>query len=257
MKFMAAKYELTVPSYTTTGPEEQKLITAVNTALTSYMDSLETCKSIRAGLRTVMEISSLGNGYLQENKIDNSLFLNRRDRCNTVVALSLNLCYLLSALAYPYVPGTAESMARQLNLPLRRITESWDAEDILEGHVLRGAEYLFTRIDEKRAQELRDKYSGGQKGDKKEKKADKKKKGGSSAGAPVLLSEAPATVVKNDVVVALEAEIKAAGEEVRRLKAEKAAADVLKTALGVLIEKKEALTKEVAVLLEGLSISNK
>ncbi|KAJ3067484.1 putative methionine--tRNA ligase, cytoplasmic protein rar1 [Podochytrium sp. JEL0797] len=249
MKFTTAKYESKVPAYDVTGPAEQKLIAEVNAALTQYIDNVESCKSLRAGLKIVMEISSLGNGYLQDNKIDNTLFLNHRERCNTVVAMSLNLAYLISALVYPYLPSTSTNICRQLNLPTRKITDTWSGKDITAGHVLGKVDYLFTRIDEKRADELRAKYSGAAQNATAPAAAKPNKK--AAAKKVVLLSEAPAGMEKTAEIVALESDVKAAGEVVRQMKTDNVVGDALQAALANLVAKKEALTAEVAKLGGG------
>ncbi|KAI8853017.1 tRNA synthetases class I (M)-domain-containing protein [Chytridium lagenaria] len=231
---------------------EVKLIADVNELLAQYIDTIETLKSLRTGIKLVMDISSLGNNYLQSNKIDNNLFLNSRDRCNTVVGVTLNLFYLLSAIVAPYLPKTSESILRQLNAPTRRITDTWEANDILPGHHLGKVELLFQRIDEKRIDELRAKYSGtGSKAATDVKDAKKKK----SKAASALLTEAPATVDKTESIMAFEAEIKEKGELVRKLKAEKAAAEDLKAALDGLLEAKQKLTKEVMEILAKLALN--
>ena len=74
VKFVSAKYKKVIPE-----PKfedaDKKLISEVNILLKDYIESLEACK-IRSGLKIVMDISSLGNAYLQDQKLDNNLFTN-------------------------------------------------------------------------------------------------------------------------------------------------------------------------------------
>ncbi|KAJ3212349.1 putative methionine--tRNA ligase, cytoplasmic protein rar1 [Entophlyctis luteolus] len=254
MKFTTAKYDSVVPLFNTNDPIEQKLIKEVNALLAQYIENVETCKSLRAGLKILMEISSLGNGYLQENRIDNTLFANNRLRCDVVIGVSLNLAYLVSALAYPYLPRTSESICKQLNAPTRRITDTWNGADIRPGHAIGKVAYLFTKIDDKRGDELRLRYSGSSTGQHQTQQAAAKSGSGAkknsaaskTAAKIALLTEAPAGVEKTAVIMDLEAEIKAAGEAVRKLKSEKVVGEALQAALAVLVAKKEALTAEVA-----------
>lgn len=58
-----------VPTYTVS--EEHR--SNVNTLLTSYIAHFEAMK-LRLGLSTILQISSLGNKFLQDNKLDNRLF---------------------------------------------------------------------------------------------------------------------------------------------------------------------------------------
>ncbi|KAJ3024144.1 UNVERIFIED_CONTAM: putative methionine--tRNA ligase, cytoplasmic protein rar1 [Siphonaria sp. JEL0065] len=255
IKFANAKYESIVPAYSVAGDVEKKLIADVNAVLAQYIENVESCKSLRAGLRFVMEISSLGNSYLQDNKIDTNLFTNHRDRCNTVVATALNLIYLISAIVYPYLPSTSAGIIRQLNLPTRRITDTWSGSDIKAGHALGKAEHLFGRIDEKRAEELRAKYSGAAQNatTSATSTAAATGKPAKKAAKVVLLSEAPAGIKKTPEIIALETSIKEAGEVVRQLKTDKVVGDTLQNALAALVKAKEALTAEVAKLGEGSS----
>ncbi|KAJ2585230.1 methionine--tRNA ligase mes1, partial [Coemansia sp. RSA 1804] len=57
------------------------------------------------------------------------------------------------------MPITSASIARQLNAPERIITDTFGLE-LGAGHVIAQAEYLFTRIDEKKIDEWRAKFSG-------------------------------------------------------------------------------------------------
>ncbi|CAO3638432.1 unnamed protein product [Cunninghamella echinulata] len=164
IKFVLAKYNGILPPKEETpldGPLETKLIQDVNELLQQYVEQLEQVK-IRAALGTAMAISARGNLYLQEANLSNGLYNDERGRCNAVVTSAINLIYILSALIYPYIPTTSESISRQLNAPLRFIPDQFTF-DILGGHQLNGAEYLFTRIDEKLEDEWKAKYGGNKK----------------------------------------------------------------------------------------------
>ncbi|CAO3614315.1 unnamed protein product [Cunninghamella blakesleeana] len=164
IKFVLAKYNGILPPKEETpldGPLETKLIQDVNELLQQYVEQLEQVK-IRQGLATAMAISARGNLYLQESNLSNGLFNDEKQKCNAVVTTAINLIYLLSALISPYIPTTSESISRQLNAPLRLIPDTFTF-DILAGHQLNGAEYLFTRIDEKLEDEWKSKYGGNKK----------------------------------------------------------------------------------------------
>ncbi|KAF9581573.1 putative methionine--tRNA ligase, cytoplasmic protein rar1 [Lunasporangiospora selenospora] len=183
IKFVNSKYESIAPSIETAGPvteSEERLVQEVNEKLKQYIEALDNVK-IRDGLRIAMEISALGNGYLQENKIDNTLFGEHRARCDRVVLTALNLIYLLSAVFFPYMPSTSESIARQLNAPVRLLPTEFTVDAILPGHQIGGAEYLFKRIAEKQEEIWRSQYGGNvpdpaAEAKKKKKEEDKRKK---------------------------------------------------------------------------------
>ncbi|KAI9013594.1 methionyl-tRNA synthetase [Hyaloraphidium curvatum] len=250
VRFLDAKYGAVVPA---ADPQELKeavhgaFLDDVNALLAQYVEAMENRRE-RQGLSIAMSISARGNQYLQENKLDNNLFANRRATCDTVLSLGLNLCYLLSALFYPFMPTTSESILRQVNAPARRIEDwstghRWTADDILGGHRIGKAEYLFSKIDEAKEEELRSKYGGKQGAPaqaaepasdaKKGKKAAKKE---APANGP-----APASNLAPEEVARLDAAIKEQGDKVRQLKTEKADAALVK----VEVDKLLALKKEL------------
>ena len=167
IKFVNAKFSGVIPNYNTASPEVlatfQPFKDEINKLLGEYVEELEAVH-LRGGLEKAMAISGRGNQFLQDNKLDNTLFANSPDTCAAVVGVALNLIYVLSALVYPYMPATSQSIVEQLNAPLRRIPdagEDWD-NDLLPGHVIGKAAYLFSKIDDKKADEWKAKYGGRQ-----------------------------------------------------------------------------------------------
>ncbi|RKP14602.1 methionyl-tRNA synthetase [Piptocephalis cylindrospora] len=161
MKFLDAanKYNGVLPEFTlqpeagTEGGEEEgkaeaELITKVNDLISQYIQQLDAVQ-IRAGLRTAMEVAHVGNVYLQDNRLDNTLFAEHRPQCDRVLGVSINLIYLLGSLLYPYMPETSDAIWRQLGAPARRLLPTWTAQELRGGHPLGKPEYLFTRIDPK------------------------------------------------------------------------------------------------------------
>ncbi|KAJ2853335.1 methionine--tRNA ligase mes1 [Coemansia erecta] len=177
----AADAALIAPGADTT---DRRLIDDVNVLLAEYVQNMDAVH-IKAGLRSAMEISARGNLYLQDSRLDNTLFSESRAQCDTVIAVATNLIYLLSALLHPFMPATSASIARQLNAPERLLTETFELE-LQPGHVIGKPEYLFTSIDEKKAEEWRAKYGGKQEAssdkDKKDKKDKKKSMAQKKAG---------------------------------------------------------------------------
>lgn len=218
-KFISTKYDSIIPEYDLKGDTELALVKDVNALLKQYVESLEAVK-IRAALHAAMTISQRGNQYLQESQLDNSLFINNRKRCDTVVGVAANLIYLVSALFYPYMPSTTDSILRQLNAPLHVIPDEWQV-DILPGHRIGQPEYLFTKIDEKLEEFYKGKYGGIKNSTATAQTApaaDTGKKKGKVAptAAAAAVWEGP----KPDELVALEKRIEEKGVTVRTLKAE-------------------------------------
>ncbi|RKP09230.1 methionyl-tRNA synthetase [Thamnocephalis sphaerospora] len=155
----SVKYSSVVPVYTADEEPEQQLLADVNQLVAQYVDALRQVK-IRAALRIAMEVSARGNQYLQDQRLDNTLFNEHRARCDTVVAVALNLVYLLGSLFYPFMPSTSECLWRQLNAPARLLTDTWTL-DLLPGHRIGEPEYLFQRIDPKQEVVWKAQYGGG------------------------------------------------------------------------------------------------
>jgi methionyl-tRNA synthetase len=176
IKFVNAKFNSTVPDYYAqyTDPSFDVFKKDINDLLKLYNEDLEGVH-IRSGLERVMAISSRGNLFLQDNKLDNALLANQPEKAAAVIGLGLNLIYLISAITYPYMPSTSENIVKQLNAPLRKIPDTWDPQDILPGHTIGKAAYLFSRIDEKKEDEWREKYGGKQADDLKKADAAAKK----------------------------------------------------------------------------------
>ncbi|KAI5852510.1 tRNA synthetases class I (M)-domain-containing protein [Morchella snyderi] len=180
IKFVNAKYSGVIPDYTKgiNDPAFDQYKESVNALLKGYIEDLESVH-LRAGLERAMAISGEGNRFLQDNKLDNSLFANFPEKAAAVVGFGLNLIYLLSAVIYPYMPATTLSIIDQLNAPLRTIPDTWEVGDLLPGHVIGKAAYLFSRIEEKQEEAWKSRYGGKQEkladaDAKKEKKMGKK-----------------------------------------------------------------------------------
>jgi len=226
IKFVGAKYGGVVPSPSTTSSAiDTKMIQSVNALLKEYYSQMEDCK-IRAALKTVMDISSIGNVYLQENKLDNNLFANSRKLCDDVLYNGLGLVYLLSSLVYPFMPSSSASMRRQLGgLELRKLedwrTTSWDCRDLRAGSKIGKAEYLFKMIDPALEIKFKEKYG---------------------SGKPVV--KKPVVAGGGDVK-SLEKAVADQASVVRGLKSDKAEAGVIKEAVGVLLSLKKELADAV------------
>ncbi|KAK0720892.1 methionyl-tRNA synthetase [Lasiosphaeris hirsuta] len=221
IKFVNAKLDGVIPEFSASYTDESfdfpAWIAGVNTLLGEYNSEMELVH-LRAGLKRFMEISSQGNLLLQY-RLDNANLAAYPDRTKTVIGLALNLSSLLASIASPYIPGTSESIVRQLNSKLEFIPETWDPEVLKPGHKIGKAEYLFTRLDEKKIVEWKERYGGTQasraaeeaakealkkkkqedKDKKKAKKAAKKTAEVEAEGGAPLVGEAPKTAATEEV----------------------------------------------------------
>jgi methionyl-tRNA synthetase len=157
-RFLAAKLESRVPEARLLAVDEQFIAERIDTELVKFAQEMEGSR-LRSALKTAMAVSAAGNLYLAEQRLDAKLLQNDPERCGSVLGVAVNLCYVLSALLDPFIPGTAQDIRKILNLPARKIPAKF-ALDIKAGHVIGTPYHLFTKLDEASVEELRAKFAG-------------------------------------------------------------------------------------------------
>jgi methionyl-tRNA synthetase len=211
IKFVNAKFEGVIPEFSASYSDDSfdfaAWIAEIQTILGDYNKQMEGVH-LRAGLRRVMELSSQGNLLLQY-RLDNANLAAHPERTHAVIGLALNLCHLLASTVSPFMPATADSIARQLNTKLAFIPDTWDPETLKPAHKIGKAEYLFTRIDEKKTDEWKERFGGTQasraaeEAAKKKKQEDKErkkaKKAAAKAGASKATDDAPTTAATEEI----------------------------------------------------------
>lgn len=167
-------YESEVPEF----HEDEVLASAQNASDESYHDSellglfdkLDEMRSFihkfefRAALKCMMEISALGNQFLQFNEPWKTI---KEDPENVQAVMNLALQYVtaLSVVMKPFLPFTSDKLRNMLNLPevgdgsyLVMMNELAEGTLILEqGHKLNESAHLFSRIDDSVIQKQLDK----------------------------------------------------------------------------------------------------
>jgi len=165
LKFLAAVYDSTIPDggdepgpLSPNDELDAEFVSDINGLLKDYVTAMDAVK-LRSGLQIVMHISARGNLYLQSAGLNKALHAENPKRCAQVVVRAINLIYVLSALVYPFMPSTSQSILTQLNAPARVVPEALSI-DILPGHQLGTPEHLFKRIDEKMIDVYKEKFAG-------------------------------------------------------------------------------------------------
>lgn len=156
-KFIASRYEGRLPASSPT-PLDLEFVNRINGELVHYISQMEAVH-LKAGLKTAMGISSIGNEYLTACKLDGSLFASNPERCGTVVNVAVNILYLLANLLWPFIPDTADEILAQVNAPLGGIQPTFELS-LLPGHCLGEPRLLFHRIEPEKLQQLKAMYSG-------------------------------------------------------------------------------------------------
>ena len=224
LKFVSAQFEGVLPDsgdpegpYSPNDEEDAEFISDINNLLKEYIAAMDVVK-LRLGLQTIMLISARGNTYLQASGLNKALIASNPKRCAQVVSRTVNLIYILSALVYPFMPATSESILAQLNAPARTVPEVL-SNDILAGHTIGTPDHLFKKIEEKMADVWRAKFGGNdaQSGAPTPDplKTDPGAKGKKKKGAAAPVPDGP----KTPEALALEEKIDAQGKVVRELKA--------------------------------------
>ncbi|KAK2460317.1 hypothetical protein APHAL10511_007706 [Amanita phalloides] len=259
LKFVSSQYSSVIPEsgdapgpVSPNDPHDAEFISAVNGLLKDYIDAMDAVK-LRLGLQTVMLISIRGNNYLQSSGLNKALMAENPTRCAQVISRAVNLIYALSALIYPFMPATSESILKQLNAPARAVPDLLST-DILGSHTIGTPEHLFKKIDEGMAEVWRQKFGGSEANaatlDKTANGAKGKKKVAAKS-ATVPVHDGP----RSFETLALEARVAEQGQTVRSLKAQAPKTAELegqvKAAIDVLKRLKEEL--ELAVLAENKS----
>jgi methionyl-tRNA synthetase len=231
LKFISSQYDSVVPDsgdvpgpYSLNDPADSTFFAEINSLIKDYTDAMEAVK-LRLGLQTVMLISNRSNSYLQSSGLNKSLMASDPTRCAQVVSRAINVIYVLSALVYPFMPATSESILTQLNAPARSVPEVLSA-DILAGHHISKPEHLFKKIEEKMADTWRAKYGGPESNpsaplaETADIKQGMSKRKAAAAQTAVKSNAIPNAGPKSAEVLALEAEIAKQGQTIRLLKAQ-------------------------------------
>jgi methionyl-tRNA synthetase len=156
VKFCHAKMGAVVPHYTAM----EDIQPEVNSLLASYIAHFEATR-MRLALTVVLQISGVGNKFLQDNKFDNQLLAENPKRCANIVGTALSLIHLLANLLSPFMPKTAESIFEQLGVePVAKVPDTWAANTLVEGRALGEPRPLFSKIPAGKLEEWQEKFSG-------------------------------------------------------------------------------------------------
>ncbi|KAI1421904.1 tRNA synthetases class I (M)-domain-containing protein [Xylaria sp. FL1777] len=159
VKFTHAKLDGTIPNYRKyTEPSFEQYKADVNAQLQNYIES-NNCREI---LTFFCSISTLGNQFLQINKLSNQTLAEQYDKCTAVVGLALNHVLLLANLLTPYMPETARSMLQQVGVETSTflIPDIWTANTLEPGKKIGEPTLLFSQIPAARAEEWRETFGG-------------------------------------------------------------------------------------------------
>lgn len=102
----------------------------------------------REALNELMNLARTGNKYLTENEPWKTIKTDEA-RTATVLNISLQICAELAVLASPFMPMTAEKLAKMLNMQPVAWFEAESTELLPENAKINAPELLFEQIDDK------------------------------------------------------------------------------------------------------------
>lgn len=160
LKIVGSTFESKIPEKAGELNEaDQKLIEDINAEYNTYLTLMEERK-LRDGLKTIMAIARLGNGFLQKNA-PWELAKTDLQRCAIVLILHCSLVRFIAVLLHPFVPGLSRTILAQLGFQTASLDLpagfQWDS--IPAGHAIGTPEPLVPRLDAPKINALRARFT--------------------------------------------------------------------------------------------------
>jgi len=114
LTFIGRYFEGRVPNVTGLGDRDREVLQSVSALVEKVAKELEDCK-LQEALRTVVDVSRLGNKYFHERE-PWKLIKTDRDEAAKVLYVAVQLVKTLSIVLSPFIPFTAERISALLNL---------------------------------------------------------------------------------------------------------------------------------------------
>ena len=166
--FLKNKYNLIMPDLTLEEQDKKFLSRAHQHA--KKVEELFDKIQLKAALKEIMKLASLGNQYMQENKPwSDEVSQARKDTAMNVLA---NFAKDLAILVYPIMPQVSKDIFEQLNIE----EEKWDflgKMSIKAGHKVNEPKPLFKKISDEEMQSFKQRFSQAKDENKPEKDAGK------------------------------------------------------------------------------------
>jgi methionyl-tRNA synthetase len=141
---------------------DKELISEANRVLSEYNLAMGEVK-LKAGLRLAMELSSVGNAFMQHQEPWALAKAGKIDRCATVIALAASVVRTVAACIEPFMPGFTDKVCYQLNLDHMDIPDTFSV-CIPSNHPMASTkpQPLFSAITEEQVAFFRQKFAGSQ-----------------------------------------------------------------------------------------------
>jgi len=145
LTFVNRNFEDTVPKPALENSDEE-ILEKTREKIRQIDDLMEKCK-IQAAVNTVMDISRLGNRFLNEREPWNQIKTDVQKAANTTY-VAVQMVKALAVVTAPFMPYTAEKIWKLLNLPGSVHKQKWEEAEkpLPPGHKINEAKPLFSKI---------------------------------------------------------------------------------------------------------------
>ncbi|UCG37266.1 MAG: methionine--tRNA ligase [Candidatus Bathyarchaeota archaeon] len=153
LTFVTQYFNGVVPRALNLDEYDELVLASVSDCVSKAAGDLEACR-LQAALRHVIEVSRLGNKYLNEREPWKLIKTDGQKAANTL-NVALQLVKTLAVILAPFTPSCAENLSLLLNLHEKA---HWDTatQPLPEGHKIEKPKQLFKKV-ELNAEELQDK----------------------------------------------------------------------------------------------------
>lgn len=171
LSFLANRYNRVIPEVTDPDDHELTITFAakIEVFIDDYLENMEAVK-LKAGLEAAMEVSSMGNAYLQESQFW-KLFDEDANACAIVVKTAVGVVHLLATLLEPFMPSFSRKVLQQMNLPVEtcvwladgdaeRASRPWSL--VPSGHTIGDPEPIFIELTDEEVERFRLQFAGSQ-----------------------------------------------------------------------------------------------
>jgi methionyl-tRNA synthetase len=137
----------TVPKIELTS-EDGKVLAKINLELKEYDDNLSKLR-IRDAIKNILNISRVGNQYMQAKKpwvLIKSSLVEEQKSGESVIGVCVNIAYLISVLIYPYMPNTAATIRRQLNVQSWQYNNDTTSKEVDLSKNIRSSVYSYPKF---------------------------------------------------------------------------------------------------------------
>ena len=203
--------------------DDEHFIALVNGHLASYYKNFDERMMSRA-FECVFAISKIGNQYLQYNApwVLTKGSDTDKARAGSVISVATNVAALLSVIISPFMPTMSKVLQEQLNMPEeKKLFTDCFVPLLKPGHTIGTPFPLFSKMEEASVASFKARFGG-------------QDSSSAAAAAPAVTD-----------VESLQREIEKQGNKLRELKASKAAPDLIKSEVAILLDLKKKLPAEL------------